>query len=140
MRHGSVSDYGSPWRSTLILVLVLGLPFAVFVPTVAWAAGALALDVVLVLSFRELLRVDRTAFASIAIPSAAVALLGFVLPWRVALGLDEAVAVFFCLFAFARGSFVPWWWRVVLRRPEGAFAIKLADELHDISDSPSPRC
>lgn len=138
MRHGSVSDYGSSWRSTLTLALVIGLPFAVFVPSVARAAGALALGVVLVLSFHELLRIDRTAFASIAIPSAAVVLLGLVLPWRIALGLDEGVAVFFSLFPFARGSFVPWWWRVVLRRPEGAFAIKLADGLHDISAFAKP--
>ncbi len=134
----SVSDYGSQWRSSLLLVLLLGLPSAVFVPTVAQALGAAALGVVLVLSFHELLRIDRPAFASIAIPSAAIVVLGFALPWRLALGLDEAVAAFLCMFAFARGSFVPWWWRVIIRRPNGAFAIKLSRELRSVSDLANP--
>jgi hypothetical protein len=134
---GSVSD-ASRWRSILLLALLLGLPFAVFVPTVARALGAAGLGVVLVLSFHELLRIDRTAFASIAIPSAAIVLLGFALPWRLALGLDEVVATFLCLFAFAPGSFVPWWWRVILRRPNWAFAIKLSNELRSVSEFANP--
>jgi hypothetical protein len=84
---------------------------------------------VLVVSFNELARIDRPAYLSIAIPVVAVALLGLALPSRLAVGLDEAAAIFLGLFAFARGSFVPWWWRVVLQRPKVAFALKLASQL-----------
>jgi hypothetical protein len=138
MDRESISDYEARWRSDLLFALLIGLPFTVLVPSVARAVGAAAIVVVLVLSFRELLRIDRTAFASIAIPSATAVALGFALPRGLALGLDVAVAAFLCLFAFARGSFVPWWWRVILRRPNAAFAIQLGAELRSVSDSARP--
>ena len=55
------------------------------------------------------------------------------MPWRLALALDEVAAVFLGLFAFARGSFVPWWWRVVLRRPNGAFAPRLGAQIREVN-------
>lgn len=116
-------------RTGLLVVVIAGLPFALLFPRVAPLVGAIALMAVLVVSFNELARIDRPAYLSIAIPVVAVALLGLALPSRLAVGLDEAAAIFLGLFAFARGSFVPWWWRVVLQRPKVAFALKLASQI-----------
>jgi hypothetical protein len=123
----------STLQTALIVALVVGLPFATLAPQAAPLIGAIGVFVVLAVSFRELARIDRAAFLSIAIPAGTVALLGLAMLWRVALGLDEGVAVFFALLAFARGSFVSWWWRVVLRRPTIAFAIKLSSELREVT-------
>jgi hypothetical protein len=120
-------------RTGLIVALTIGLPFAVLVPGIAPLVGAIGLIAVLALSFIEVARVDRTAFISIAIPVGAVALLGLALPSRLAVALDEAAAIFLGLFAFAPGSFVPWWWQVVLRRPKGAFALKLASRIGEVN-------
>jgi hypothetical protein len=119
----------SPVRTGLLVALIVGLPFAVFLPRIAPLVAAIGLVAVLAVSFNELARIDRTAFLSIAIPVGVVALLGLALPWRLAIALDEAAAIFLGLFAFARDSFVPWWWRVVLRRPRVAFALKLASQI-----------
>jgi hypothetical protein len=80
-----------------------------------------------------LVRIDRPAFVSIAIPVAVIALLGLAIPRRLALALDEAAAIFLGLFAFARGSFVPWWWRVVLRRPKVGFALSLGSQIREVN-------
>ena len=122
-------DSDSPVRAGLVVALIVGLPFAVLTPRIAPLVGAIGLVAVLAVSFNELARIDRTAFVSIAIPVVAVALLGLALPWRLAVGLDEGAAIFLGLFVFARGTFVPWWWRVVLRRPNVAFALKLASQI-----------
>lgn len=116
-------------RTGLLVVVIVGLPFALRLPRFAPLIGALALIVVLVVSFNELARIDRPAYLSIATPVVAVALLGLVLPPRLAIGLDEAAAIFLGMFAFARGSFVPWWWRFVLQRPKVAFGLRLANQL-----------
>jgi hypothetical protein len=113
----------------LPVALIVGLPFATLAPRIAPLVGAIGPFAVLAVSFHELARIDRTAYLSIAIPVGAVALLGLAIPWRLALGLDEAAALFLGLFAFARGSFVPWWWRVVLRRPNVAFALRLGSQI-----------
>jgi hypothetical protein len=120
-------------RSGLIVALIIGLPFAVLTPRIAPAVGAIGLVAALALSFNELARVDRTAFISIAIPVGAVALLGLALPSRLAVVLDEAAAIFLGLFAVAPGSFVPWWWRIALRRPKLAFALKLASQIGEVN-------
>ncbi len=116
-----------------LVALVIGLPLVVFVGQVAPLIGAVGLLAVLTLSFHDLARIDRRAFVSIAIPVAAVALLGFALPWRLALAVDEAAALFLALFAFARGSFVPWWWRTILRRPKVAFALALTAQIDELT-------
>jgi hypothetical protein len=127
------ADPDSPVRTGLLVALIVGLPFAVFAPRIAPLVGAIGLIAVLVLIFNGMARVDRTAFVSIAIPVGAVALIGLALPWRLAVALDEAAAIFLGLFAFAPGSFVPWWWRVVLRRPKVAFALRLASQIREVS-------
>jgi hypothetical protein len=126
-------DSDSLVRAGLLVALIVGLPFAVLTPRIAPLVGAIGLIAVLALTFNELARGDRTAFLSIAIPVGAVALLGLALPWRLAVALDEAAAIFLGLFAFARGSFVPWWWRVVLRRPKVAFALRLASQIQEVN-------
>lgn len=122
-------DSDSLVRTGLLVALIVGLPFAVLTPRIAPFVGAIGLIAVLAVSVNEMARIDQTAYLSIAIPLVAVALLGLALPFRLALGFDEGAAIFLGLFVFARGSFVPWWWRVVLRRPKVAFALKLAGQL-----------
>lgn len=133
MRPRQQDDADSLVRAGVVVVLIVGLPFAVLTPRMAPFIGALGLVAVLALSFNEMARVDRIAFLSIAIPVGAVALLGLALPSRLAVGLDEAAAIFLGLFAFAPGSFVPWWWRIVLRRPKRAFALKWAGQIGEVN-------
>lgn len=133
MRIEKPGESPSTWTAYLVVALFVGLPFATLVPSAARFIGAVAVCVVLVVSFREQARIDRSGFASVAIPTVVLVLLGFGLPWRVALGLDWAAAFLFVLFAFAGGSFVPWWYRIILRRRNVAFALKLSAELREVT-------
>jgi hypothetical protein len=129
-------DQADSWarvRTGVLVAVILGLPLAVLVPRIAPIVGTLALAVVLVVSFGELARIDRPAYVSVATPVVVVALAGLLLPWRLALVLDDSAAIFLGLFAFAGGSFVPWWWRVILHRPKVAFGIWLKAQI-DVGD------
>jgi hypothetical protein len=133
MRLERAGERPAPILTILVGALIVGLPLAVFVPELARVIGATGVLAVLVVSFHELARVDRVAFASIAIPTAVAVAVGTVLPWRVALGLDWAVALFFGLFTFAQHSFVPWWWTVALRKPRLGFALALSAHIKEVN-------